>query len=565
MARRGKEFWVDTSPTKEVVVNSLTKDAPIEVCIFDLVDNSIDAARDTIFQSVPPESRPTLPESYEGFHIDLTISGDGVKIKDNCGGIPIEPLKTMVLRFGRRSAHPLGIGVFGVGLNRAMFRLGQVSRLTTDTGKQRAELVLKNKDYLKSNDWNLPAVEFQSTGEVGTEIEIGHPTDEIAQQLADLRWVQDVRHEIGRRYGRFIAKRLLIRVGGVAVPGQEVPIREDGPYEGEHKFYRTEDGVFIIVQYGQHRDHRFKKEVGYDHKRNTAIVDQFGWTVYCNDRAVKFADRTDKTGWETKFHTEFYGFVGSASFVGEPSKLPWNTLKTDVDLNNPAYRMALKDMRLFTAKWKTIADKRKREPTPKSIPPKAPTPPDPPKPGASGAAARSGPTKAGPVVVPIRKPDHHQFRTVLPADVDERHCVDKHLKVVHEAKDLDLGEFGYAGLALIRMLFEFSVSHHLHRHGKYPELRQFAIDRRRSKGMKIAPADEKNVLPSVDEMIPYLEMNPSVWGAKEAHLRHSLKRFAAHQQTFNSALHNPFQPIEKSRMFDIRDEVLPLLRHLIET
>ena len=81
------------------------------------------------------------------------------------------------------------------------------------------------------------------------------------------------------------------------------------------------------------------------------------------------------------------------------------------------------------------------------------------------------------------------------------------------------------------------------------------------------PPDQiKRLVPDFDEMIAFLENHPDVWGAaKENYLRHGLRRIAAHQPTLNSALHNPFQIVGAPKAFEIRDEVLPLLRHLIET
>jgi Histidine kinase-, DNA gyrase B-, and HSP90-like ATPase len=204
------------------VVNGLTKDVSVDACIFDLIDNSIDAARETIFADRSPEDQKTLPESYAGFEIKLTLSGNGFKIEDNCGGISVEPLKTMVLRFRKRSSHQLGIGIFGVGLNRALFKLGKVSHLRTDTGKQRAELILKTDDYLKSDDWELPAQEFQSTGQVGTEIEIRQLPSDIASNFADKTWVDARRERLARRYGRFIEKGLALSVNRIPIPNHEI-------------------------------------------------------------------------------------------------------------------------------------------------------------------------------------------------------------------------------------------------------------------------------------------------------------------------------------------------------
>jgi hypothetical protein len=560
MATPGKPFPVDTSPTKDVVVTGLTKDATVEACILDLLDNSVDAARNSAMRIA---GTIEAPQSYDGYQITITFSGTELRIADNCGGISVKQLQSDVMRFGKRSGHYHGIGAFGVGLNRAIFKLGHEALIATDTGKERSQLILKTEDYLRELDkWEITARQFPSTGEVGTTIEISRLPEDIAHQFADKGWVGTRREEIGRVYGRFIEKGLVIDVNGIEAKSLEVPIRENGPYEIEHRFYKTDHGVSIYISYGQHRDHRFTKEKGYDIDKNRKLTDQFGWNVLCNDRAILTCDTSDKTGWDD-FHSEYYGFVGSVNFeCADPSKLPWNTTKSGVDLNNPAYRMALGGMRAFVRKWKSIADKRKRETPPKPIPPKKGK-------EVKGSASRSRTKRAKAKIVikpkPVEKPDHHEFRTILPADVDERYCFDKHLKVVHEAKELDLGDAAYTGMALMRMLFEFSVAAYLVRHGKYEDLRQFAIQRRRSRGVKIEPADERKVNPAVEEIIPYLDNNPSVWGAKENYLRHSLKKMGAHVATLNTALHNPFQPVERSKAFEIREEILPMVRHLIET
>jgi|SRR5579871_19039 len=556
MRAAGRAFPVDTSPTKDVVVSGLTKDASVEACILDLIDNAVDAVRDHA-KRAPPED---VHDNYHGWEIALTLGGTGLKIKDNAGGISVKQLQSDVLRFGKRMGHDHGIGAYGVGLNRAIFKLGRTTQIVTDTGRERSTLTLKTEDYLKDADeWAVTARQLPSSGKEGTTIDITRPPEDIAHQFADKTWVDVQREEIGHIYGRFIAKGLLIEVNSIPAKNLEIPMRENGPYEIEEKLYRTDDGVLIYIKFGQHRDHRFRKEKDYDADRNRGLTDQFGWNILCNDRAILTCDTTDKTGWDD-YHSEYYGFVGYVNFVSaEPSKLPWNTTKSDIDLNNPAYRMALGGMRTFVRKWKSICDRRKREAPPKPIPPKKSAKSETPVPRRKSKAKTAEKEK------PIEKPDHHQFREILPRDVDERHCVDKHLKVIHEAKNLDLGEMAYTGLALMRMLFEFTIAAYLVRHGKFNDLKQFAVDRRRSKGLTISAADEKRVNPQIEEIIPFLDNNPSVWGAKENYLRHSLKKMAGHMPTLNTALHNPFQPVDRSKAFEIRDEILPMMRHLIES
>lgn len=577
MSRKGKPFSVDTKPTKEVVVDSLTRDISVEACLFDLIDNSIDAARDTIFTTTEKRLSEGLPESYGGFKISLAFSGSGFLIQDNCGGITVERLKTMVLRFGQRSSHPMGIGIFGLGLNRALFKLGRVSHLKTDTAFQRAELILNTEEYLQSEDWDLPAEEFQSNGKVGTEIEIRQLYEDIARDFSDKDWIQKYQLNVGRRYGRFIQKGLEIKINGSTVTDGEVQIRTDSPFPGDYKVYKT-DGVTVHLRFGQHIDHRFSAEPDYEKARNVPLTELFGWTVLCNDRAIVVSDKTWKTGWEAKFHTEFYGFVGIVSFdADDPAKLPWDTTKFDVDMNNHAYQTALVDMRKFAEKWRSYANQAKGAqkkgekllPLPVEVTKKSSdTSLDEPKKPAAAPSSKSLNNSTASATIkkqPARKKDHNQFWTVLPNDVDELHCFDKHLALVHEAKSLDLNVLTYTGMALIRFLFEATVLTYFDRHGKLAELKQFALDRRRGAGVKIL--DEKRFAPDMDEMIGFMENNPEVWDAeiKQNHLRHSLRKMAAHKKLLNSVIHNPYQPINRSEAFIIRDEVLPVLRHLIET
>lgn len=474
----------------------------------------------------------------------------------------------MVLRFGETSAHELGIGVFGVGLNRALFKIGAHSVLKTDTGTERAELTLDVPAYLASDDWNLPAQELASTGKPGTEIEITKLPASISKDFADSDWVAEITREIGTRYGQFIHKGFVIKIDGQPVKPHIMEIRQNSPFPGEYKVFKAGDGVSVHIEYGQLNEHRFSNEVGYDQARNKQITNEFGWTVVCNDRVILMADRSLKTGWETGFHTEFYGFAGIASFEAtDPADLPWNTTKTDVDLNNPAYQMALIDMRRFAAKWRSTAERRKKgsakgekigelppvsQPTTPSAPPRqAPVP-------------RPAPQR---VVKPpvVTKPDHHEYRSLLPDDINQVHCTDKLLALVHEAQRVDIYRDPYSSLALLRMLVETTGADYCRRHGKADEIRDFIVAGRLNKGHTMTESQKAQATPSMDELLTFLLQDASVWGATKSALKHSLDKMKVHQKLLNGVLHNPFQQVAQHQGVSIRDEVMPILRHLIET
>jgi hypothetical protein len=562
MAEQGKRFLIDTSPTKEAVVDGITRDATDEECIFDLIDNSIDAARNIIFRNISPKLRNELPEGYSGYEVKLHLNSTSFKIWDNCGGIAVDDLRKSALRFGERSEQSMGIGSFGVGLNRALFRLGDTAHIITDTGRQRAELTLDKEKYLETRTWTIPAESLPTANKIGTTIEIRHLSGETSKNFGEEKWVNNLRHQIGRRYGRFAKKHLAVWINSDPIQNEEIQIRENGPSEVREQFIKDDD-VAIHIVYGQHKFHKFPFEKDHSEEQNRRLTTQYGWTILCNDRAVIMSDKTLRTGWDvTKFHSEFYGFVGYVNFVcRDPRKLPWKTTKTDIDLNNSAYQLALKSMRTFTEEWRSEANQRKKaKGQPASPPPK-------PKPKDSRSGGRSSETKTtkSKVTKPVPKQDHNQFRTVLPPDMNEVHCFDKHLALVREAKLLDMWDLPYSGLALIRMLFETSAVKFMDRKSRYEELHKWVVARRRREGSTIAADDEGKQVPSMDETLAFFHNHPNVWGLPaQNYLKHSVSKTSAHLKSMNGALHNAFQPISRTIAIQIRDEVLPLLRHLIE-
>jgi len=77
-----------------------------------------------------------------------------------------------------------------------------------------------------------------------------------------------------------------------------------------------------------------------------------GWYIFGNNRLILGPDHTDKTGWGAKkpiripeYHPQFYRFRGFVFLSAEdPRELPWNTSKTNMDLDSPIYRTVLQQM-----------------------------------------------------------------------------------------------------------------------------------------------------------------------------------------------------------------------------
>lgn len=564
-----KTFSVDTSPTKAAVVESLTGDATIEECVLDLIDNSIDGARSTLFRDAQASPSDGLPETYDQYGVEIKISGQQFSLSDNCGGISVPTLARTALRFGQPSQHELGIGLYGIGLNRAIFRLGRKSVLKTDDGQERSELTIDVDEYLKNEDWELVAKRRPSRGGNGSSIEVTRLGLDASDLLGDEEWLKSLSTSIGEHYAHYLQKGFKITLNGEAISAKPVRIRENGPYPEKYKTFRTVGGVSVHIRCGQHLLHRFSVEKDeYNAETNKRLTPEFGWTITCNDRSILVHDTDYRTGWDTKFHSEFYGFCGEVQFISRnPALLPWDTTKSDVELHNEAYRLALVAMKEFAADWRKYQIGRKKVgrqgKSLQGIPP------------ANPSIIKGGPTpqpkifgvSPQPFAPAVKKPNYNDIREVLSEDISEEWINDKLLVLVHEAKLLDLGTHSYCGLALLRMLFEQSVLQLFNRSGSLGSLNQFCIQRRKAekKGGDLSSEEEKRA-PALDEMVAFLEKNPAAWGdAKSQHLKHSLGDAKKRKPLMNGVAHNPYQIVDRSEAYAVRNELLPILRHLIET
>jgi len=247
--------------------------------------------------------------------------------------------------------------------------------------------------------------------------------------------------------------------------------------------------------------------------------------------------------------------------------LPWNTAKTDIDLNNKAYQFALDEMRKFTAKWRSFANKLKIakrsgeefKPLPKPLNKKV----------RHDTISINQPvdnTNKKKINKNAPKEDHNEYTTVLPQDIAENKCKDKLLSLVHEAKEIDIMQFSYASMALTRILYETSVIDYLTRHGFFKKLKDYCIASREQK--KCSPLNEKekgNLNPKMEELNSFIEKNSDVFGVEcNAHIKTSHRRVAYHMPMLNGVMHNHVQTISRFKALEIRDELLPVLRHFIE-
>ena len=169
---------VQGEPTKEFFIHMLVRDIPLPRAILDLVDNCVDGAL-----------RERGDEPFDGLHVALELTPDRFRIVDNCGGIPIEVAQKYAFRFGRlpeAGQTKNSIGQFGVGMKRALFKMGR--EFTVESTTENSHFVIhQDVDEWKSRvgDWNFEFAELDELkpddSEEGTTITIGGLHRQVAE------------------------------------------------------------------------------------------------------------------------------------------------------------------------------------------------------------------------------------------------------------------------------------------------------------------------------------------------------------------------------------------------
>ena len=324
---------VDASPTKEFFVDMLTRDVRLTMAILDLIDNCIDGAL-----------RTRGDESLEGLEVRIAFDKDQFTIRDNCGGIPLEIAKQYAFRFGRPSSAPNvknSVGRFGVGMKRALFKLGRLFEVATRTEKVSYRITIDVEKWLGRKDWDFSIVSMERPSEPLTAMETGTDITVMELNRDTIRWFgqpyneTNLVNEISRRHQHHIDNGLAISLNGISIPPSQLeflvavrPVLRPAyrPYE------RNGVKVRLIAGVGK------------------SDPQEAGWYVYCNGRMVLYADRTRTTGWgeprmTPMFHNQYARFRGAAFFDSEdPRQLPWNTTKDGVDEGLPLYSEAYGNM-----------------------------------------------------------------------------------------------------------------------------------------------------------------------------------------------------------------------------
>lgn len=333
-------------PSKDLFISILTRDVTIRDAIGDLLDNSVDGAL---------RLRPD--RNYEGLfvHIEIDAENEIFKIEDNCGGLPIDEARENAFRFGRLAGFEGtegSVGVFGIGMKRALFRLGNnfIVKSTAVNSSFSMQVDVENwkndeNDDDASSSWQFNFDEGYienrkeefSLEERGTTIVVSELHTGVLETFRMKSEISKLRFELKREHLNSIDKGLEIKVNGVTLDSTELELIFS-------KDFKT--------AYWEELDGKVKAKIYAGISEKEEHGDNGGWYVFCNDRLVIGPDQTQATGWGVKtpiriphYHPQYYRFRGYVFLEAQdPTDLPWNTAKTGLDKDHPVYRTVLLKM-----------------------------------------------------------------------------------------------------------------------------------------------------------------------------------------------------------------------------
>lgn len=331
------------NPTKTFFIGMITRDISIKDAILDLLDNSIDGANNI------------NSKDYSGLRVELTINKDEFIIRDNCGGFSLETAQKYAFRFGRPDDAPktsASIGRFGVGMKRALFKMGKVFEIESKTNedhfhvevdvekwkaKKKSILDEEKEDVFEIDDWNFnyETIDTDSSNlsSSGTFIKVPSLNEEVSAIFEDSTFLVELEDDIEQLLNFSLEKGLKIILNNKELKKKGITLFSDSSDPYFHEFQHNDVKVRVIAGLSF---------VGEPHTS--------GWYIYCNDRLVLVADRSEVTGWGTssipKWHVDYVMFKGVIFMDSEETiNLPLTTTKKGIDATSIIYKKTLSFMR----------------------------------------------------------------------------------------------------------------------------------------------------------------------------------------------------------------------------
>lgn len=331
------------TPQKRLFISLITRDISLADAVLDLLDNSINSAISTqhLGLKTPADYISLLKRDAAGTTPSVEISFDAKQFKmtDTAGGISLADAENTIFQFGRPPSddeHEDTLSVYGIGMKRALFKIGdrvQIESNHPQTGF-RMDLRVRKWESTPQSIWTIPidAVPYDSDESTGTSITISNLFPDISRRISDDSFEGELVRKIARTYSYFLQRIIRVSVNGNAVQPAALSFRENVASDQ----FQSGDVSCSVIAGIYVPEGKFYQE------------DRAGWYVFCNGRAVAFADKTALTGWGTLmplFQPKHRPFLGLVFFTStNPEDLPWTTTKASINQESAVWQHALRVM-----------------------------------------------------------------------------------------------------------------------------------------------------------------------------------------------------------------------------
>lgn len=353
------------SPTKEFFVEMLTRDIELNDAILDLLDNCLDG----VVRLCSEKDKLQSSDFYESYSANIEISSTEFSITDNCGGIPRDTAENYAFRMGRvpttQTDHPT-IGIYGIGMKRAIFKIGRAATVFTQNAGEKYAVKIPN-DWANTENWDFPIEENPSDNPLefnGTKVHITSLNPSIAELWGTKAnigaFVEMLKKSIQESYSLIIQKGFTIKINNEPVTANpvELLVQKNDDKQGirPYLFSGDYDDVSVKVAIGFYAPMASDDDIDEMNELKRSSYEA-GITIVCNDRVVLYNDKSALTGWGTSgvpnYHTQFIGIKGIVVFESKnPKALPMTTTKRGIDHSSVLY-IAVKDkicegLKMFT-------------------------------------------------------------------------------------------------------------------------------------------------------------------------------------------------------------------------
>lgn len=224
-------------------------------------------------------------------------------------------------------------------MKRALFKIGKNFQIVSNDFHNQFVVEVDVMQWMSHDEWDFEISDLVNNdipeSKTGTKITIRNLHQGVSTFFSNEAFLRRLKSQIRISQQHFMRKGLGISVNGEALISSQWQLKMGQGIEPSfRKFSDPMGGKHPLIS-------RIYAGIG-DVDRDGA-----GWYVFCNGRCILDADQTEKTGWKAstqegiqapKYHHQFARFRGYVFLDCEDaSVLPWNTTKTDLDYDHPAY------------------------------------------------------------------------------------------------------------------------------------------------------------------------------------------------------------------------------------